>query len=377
MRIKYLLYSLVTLFTFTSCLIEDIEDPLKVEDNNGGGTNGVNFYANKTDLGLGETVYFYNSSRSDYYYFYWEFGDGHISSSENPTHVYDDPGTYTVSLYAYNETEGNVETKYDYITVVDYGGGEGPLQADFYASATNVSIGESITFTSTSTGYADSYEWDFGDGTNIVGNYSNTTHTYYEAGTYTVSLTVYDPNLDSDTEIKYNYIVVEAGGSSSYCTSYGANSTYEWINRFSIGSFSFTSGNDSGYGDHTDNLIILQTGQSNYIYIEPGYYSSTYTEYFRVWIDFNNDGDFGDSGELIASGNADGSVEGNISIPPYSGTTRLRVSMSRYSYVDPCSVFSYGEVEDYTVVLGSKSATNNSDSKAIDLKPISLKKAIE
>jgi len=35
----------------------------------------------------------------------WSFGDGATSTEENPTHIYAEPGTYEVSLTAYNEAE--------------------------------------------------------------------------------------------------------------------------------------------------------------------------------------------------------------------------------------------------------------------------------
>jgi PKD repeat protein len=34
---------------------------------------------------------------------YWQFGDGSVSTDQNPTHVYLTPGSYTVSLRVHNE----------------------------------------------------------------------------------------------------------------------------------------------------------------------------------------------------------------------------------------------------------------------------------
>lgn len=359
------------MFVFSSCLMDEPADPLKADDT--GGTNGVNFYASATEVETGETISFYNSSSNEYYQFYWEFGDGRESAEENPSIVYNEPGVYDISLTAYSDTEIDVEIKYGYITVIDNGGGGGSLEALFSANTTSIIPGETVTFTSASTGYVDSYYWDFGDGETLVGYYPNPSHTYYEEGTYTVSLTVYDPGGDSDTETKYNYIVVSSdGGNVSYCTSYGSNSSYEWIDYVAIGSAPpMPTGNDGGYGDYTNAEMTIQTGQNLYINIAPGYSDAAFYEYFRVWIDFNKDGDFSDSGELIASGNADGAVEGTIFIPSYSGTTRMRVSMKRNSYADPCDIFSYGEVEDYTVILNSEKQTNNiSDVGNKELKPV-------
>lgn len=62
-----------------------------------------------------------------------------------------------------------------------------PGSAAFTASLSTVHLGDSVTFTSTSTG-AVSYAWNFGDGTTSTAQ--NPSHTYGALGIYTVSLTV-------------------------------------------------------------------------------------------------------------------------------------------------------------------------------------------
>jgi hypothetical protein len=44
----------------------------------------------------------------------------------------------------------------------------------------------------------------------------------------------------------------------------------------------------------------MQRGAANSITLTPGYSGSAYNEYFRVWIDYNKDGDFTDPGELVS-----------------------------------------------------------------------------
>jgi len=53
------------------------------------------------------------------YSYEWDFGDGDISTSETPTHVYKSAGSYTVSLTV-TDDQGNTdtETRSDYITVI-------------------------------------------------------------------------------------------------------------------------------------------------------------------------------------------------------------------------------------------------------------------
>ncbi len=55
------------------------------------------------------------------------------------------------------------------------------------ASATNVVVGQGVSFTDNSTGIPTSWDWDFGDGNNST--QQNPTHSYTAPGVYTVTLT--------------------------------------------------------------------------------------------------------------------------------------------------------------------------------------------
>ena len=56
----------------------------------------------------------------------WTFGDGGTSTAQNPSHTYTAAGTYTVALTATNAVGSDVETKTNYITVNEPGGGGDP-----------------------------------------------------------------------------------------------------------------------------------------------------------------------------------------------------------------------------------------------------------
>ena len=52
----------------------------------------------------------------------WNFGDGSPVSNEiNPSHTYNEPGLYTVSLAVYGDSESDTETKEAFITVISSG----------------------------------------------------------------------------------------------------------------------------------------------------------------------------------------------------------------------------------------------------------------
>ncbi|MDQ1350021.1 MAG: hypothetical protein QG657_322, partial [Acidobacteriota bacterium] len=75
------------------------------------------------------------------------------------------------------------------------------------------------------------------------------------------------------------------------------------------------------------------------------------TEYWKIWIDYNRDGDFADSGENVYSGSGKTTKTGSftVSTATEKGTARMRVSMRSGSIPPNCGSFNYGEVEDYTV----------------------------
>ncbi|WP_291720596.1 GEVED domain-containing protein [Bernardetia sp.] len=145
----------------------------------------------------------------------------------------------------------------------------------------------------------------------------------------------------------------------TYCESKGNNSSYEWIAGVQIGSLNRTSGNDGGYSDQTSTTVNLAQGSTNAVTLTPGFSGSSYNEYWKVWIDFNKDGDFEDSGELVfdAGSMSSSAVSGTLDISPSAatGTTRMRVSMKYNGAQNSCETFTYGEVEDYSVNITESS----------------------
>jgi hypothetical protein len=103
----------------------------------------------------------------------------------------------------------------------------------------------------------------------------------------------------------------------------------------------------------------------------PGFASSSYSEFWSIWIDYNQDGDFDDSGELVTQSSGTGTLSGtvNISSSAQGGATRLRVAMRYNSYAASCGSFTYGEVEDYTVVF-SGSARDGGDLATAEISQI-------
>ncbi|VUD62748.1 Carboxypeptidase T [Thalassocella blandensis] len=139
-----------------------------------------------------------------------------------------------------------------------------------------------------------------------------------------------------------------------YCDASGVDASYEWISSVDVGEFSHSSGS-SGYSDFTSQEIPLLVGNTA-VALTPAFRSSTYRESWKIWIDLNQDGDFSDSGEEVFSSNGLSSsvVSGELTVPASAleGATRMRVIMRYNTAPAACGNFNYGEVEDYTVIIG-------------------------
>ena len=76
----------------------------------------ASFISNASSGNVPLTVQFMDSSLNTPTSWTWLFGDGGISSLQNPAHIYTTPGTYTVTLIASNSAGSNTATYQGYIT---------------------------------------------------------------------------------------------------------------------------------------------------------------------------------------------------------------------------------------------------------------------
>lgn len=126
------------------------------------------------------TVSFTNTSLLGSTY-QWSFGDGGMSSADNPTYTYNVPGVYTVTLTAFGIGGSmNTFTKVDSVVV------HPRAMAFFVLQPTEVTVPSQPVFTYNLSSNASLYSWDLGDGTSS--SETNPTHYYQTAGEYDVQL---------------------------------------------------------------------------------------------------------------------------------------------------------------------------------------------
>jgi hypothetical protein len=140
----------------------------------------------------------------------------------------------------------------------------------------------------------------------------------------------------------------------NYCSSASTNVNDEFIGRVQLNTINNASGAQF-YSDFTSISTTLTKEAQYTISITPTWTGTVYNEGYSVWIDYNRDGDFADAGELIFSKSASKTtpVTGTFSIPvtAVESATRMRVAMKYNGIPTSCETFTYGEVEDYTVII--------------------------
>lgn len=132
----------------------------------------------------------------------WDFGDNGISTVKDPTHVYSNSGTHTVTLTAYSEFGCEDDITID-VTLL-----ESP-EADFTYDATCNLTPVNFTRTgSVPSGIASDFQWDFnGEGSSSS---ENPTFLFSEVGTKTVTLTISSLNGCTSTTTQELDVVLQA-----------------------------------------------------------------------------------------------------------------------------------------------------------------------
>lgn len=257
-------------------------------------------------------------------------------------------GTYTTNLII-NSNDPLTPTYTVPITMVV---GNNPC-ANFALTNSNNCTGI-VTFTNNTVNTATSYSWNFGNG--VTSTLTNPTVTYSTAGTYSVVLTACNGTLCSSYTRTVNIAGVGGPVSNSctpvslmYGTNYGIlNVNFNTINKSS------GYANPEGYQDFScNNQTTLTLGTTYTLTVTT---STSYYENASAWIDFDNNGIFSASEQILNSLNK--LTTHTLSFTPPSSAVlntplRLRIidEHQAYTITSPCYTSYYGQAEDYTIKI--------------------------
>jgi hypothetical protein len=166
----------------------------------------------------------------------------------------------------------------------------------------------------------------------------------------------------------FTVTVSQSGGGTPNCAAASDFPWEEWISAVKVGNTTNTSGKAPFTFYFTQPFSGVR-GSSVPIELTASYSYFTDSEYFRVWIDYNDDKIY-QASELVYSGivakPADGtpskSISGSFVVPSNApiGFKKMRVIMQRQSYAEACGTVPYGEVEDYYFdVVGALQSSSN------------------
>ena len=152
----------------------------------------------------GETLTFdATASSGNVVEYRWDFtGDGTVDETVDvatTSFTYGETGTRTVTLEVVDGT-GEVASTSRELVVESGSDGPAPPTASLDVTVSDPVAGEAVTFDAGgSEGDIVEYEWSFGDGSGEVIGDSTVSHTYDEAGTFTVGVTVTDSADQTDS----------------------------------------------------------------------------------------------------------------------------------------------------------------------------------
>lgn len=128
-----------------------------------------------------------NQSATGLVTYQWDMGDGTTYTTSDPTHTYDEPGTYEIELIVTGPCGTDTATQEVTLQLAE------PLNALFQAIAPDPCAQGTVEIIDASDAPSQAtYTWDMGDGTVLQGPLSS--YTYSDPGTYTIGLSIYDPN---------------------------------------------------------------------------------------------------------------------------------------------------------------------------------------
>jgi hypothetical protein len=179
------------------------------------------------------------------------------------------------------------------------------------------------------------------------------------------------PGMGANTNIYFKVFAVGSSGDTTEtykfnykvkpnCVSFGNMSYQTAVTLVNLETISNATGKTQPYSDYTSSDSCQLSIGENYDLTVHLNTDGNYTINSKVWIDWNQNGDFTDAGEDYDLGFAQNTADGPTSNTPLSitvpnnavlGPTIMRVSAKYNSYPSACETNFDGEVEDYRIII--------------------------
>ncbi len=317
-----------------------------------------------TTVGVGAEFFCTNeteNAKGDPEYEWRINGNSESFTEDFSTTIYTN-GTYNVTMIARTCTGVDSSTKPITITTPTVSG-----FVDFTADNVRPNIGDVVRF-KTITDYANNFEWSifpttfkYVNGTSK--NSQNPQIEFLAGGAYTFTLSAWNTfgtKANTDKKVIKNKYVI--------CLNYCTPLTNLTARDIAINSVLVTDKNKyilvksededvAMYTDNTDKKPAPMTFGATYD-VEIKRLTASNSINYKVWIDWNIDGDFDDEDEEVMSSSkiSGKKATGTIKVPPlkesFEGVTRMRVGASYDGFPNlACGVNQVGEYEDYSISL--------------------------
>ncbi len=257
---------------------------------------------------------------------------------------------------------------------------------NFTTVSSTLCKGGSMQFKDRSLNHPSQWEWTFPGGTPATSTEENPTVTYANTGIFDVTLKVTNTKGTVTIE-KKKYIAVDVVTNNS-CFTPATLNTKAGLKGIKLANLTNVTGGAQQDGNRymdfsCTKVATLQPNTSYDLELDLGDCATNLKESYRVYIDYNNDGDFTDAGEVIATSNSalqcgnqtysatgtnkalrfttpSGVIEGKV--------LRLRIvtqssAITGTNDLNPCYNPTDGQVEDYGIIFKSSVFAINADVK--------------
>jgi len=232
-----------------------------------------------------------------------------------------------------------------------------PANGTTTTSAASVCSGNTVNLAvtgSTNSGCGLTFQWqsspDNSTWTNIAGATASTYTPTITSALYFKRITSCNgtPNTGSAS-----VQVILNAPASCYCTPAPTSVDGTGITNVTCGTINNTTGAEAGnYGNYSAQITNVNEGSTVTVNIT---YSTGYTYVTIIWVDLNNDGDFGDAGEQVYSGTSlaanPTTLVATFTMPMGTspGNHRMRIGGADTGPPTSCYTGSYATYEDYTL----------------------------